>query len=190
MVENRFGLPGLRRPLSVGRAELGEKKGGEEVRTAIFCALLAALALFGVWADRRWNPRGQVQPERVDEIAAILQADKTEDRLIDRWPDAPIIMRGLAEMYDLPPALLPAIARAEGMTEGMHHARNPYGLTYQGRLLEYCDYFHSTAAAAKLLDKNRERWEDGDGVDVDRLARWYCPVNWRQWARNVEGAMR
>lgn len=95
------------------------------------------------------------------------------------------------------------------MTEKMHKARNPYGLEYKGKLLEFGDYFYSTTAAAQLLDRNREKWEvdadvdsvasrvDGqrmvsipiNGVDIDRLARWWCPVSARQWARNVKGAM-
>lgn len=41
---------------------------------------------------------------------------------------------------------------------------------------------------AKLTAAN-ERIALLEGLAQDRLARWWCPVNARQWARNVKGAM-
>jgi len=118
-------------------------------------------------------------------IQRVLDGAKTSDRLIDRWPEAAKVMLEIANHEGIDALLLPCIARAEGMSETMHRAKNPFGMEVRGKLVRYCDYYYSTAAAAKLLKRNEHRWRTESGVDVKALAEWWCPISRETWARNV-----
>ena len=126
------------------------------------------------------------EAEAINTITAILQGDKKECRIIDAWPEAPAVMLMVAEKYKIDPFILPCISRAEGPTPAMLKAHNIYGLEDNGKLLEFIDHYSATEAAAALLAKHKPSYQSTGLVDIEKLARIWCPINKDQWAGNIK----
>lgn len=171
---------------------------GEHALCCLFFGLLAAAVLghvsyhrdlyFRPTAGNRevpLPPTDSAALQSVEAIRLVLDGDRKAVRLIDAWPSAPYCMMNAALEYDIDALLLPCISRAEGPTRRMVDYRNPYGLEYRGRLIDYSGYAdgweRSTRDAAKLLVKMLP----AGGVDIPVLARRWCPKNESLWCANV-----
>ena len=118
-------------------------------------------------------------------ILKILQGDKKACRLLDAWPEAPQTMLEAAEKYSIDPFLLPAISRAEGPTAAMLLCRGIYGLESHGKIIGWSSFDTATMAAAQLLAKLENRYLRSESIFIDSLALIWCPVNHKNWAKNV-----
>lgn len=137
--------------------------------------LLAGLA---VWCKPSFDRA--MEPVPVDTLAVIAELAGPE--LLSYWPSAPQTMQRMARVFDLDPLLLPCIARIEN-PHPKH--RNPYGMTWRGRVVQYDSYTYATYRAAELLAKLRPIYQGERGPNIPALAKVWCPLNQELWARNM-----
>jgi hypothetical protein len=159
------------------------------MRTVLFLLCIIAFALVLAWFwPAEWNKQQDVALMPDDTLATItriLQQDKKECRLLDAWPDAPLVMLDAARKYKIDAYLLPCISRAEGPTPSMLAACNVYGLEWHGELIEFVTHYHATDAAAALLAKHQPTYQSTGLVDIPKLAGIWCPANRELWAGNM-----
>jgi hypothetical protein len=156
------------------------------IGTAFVFALVGGCAWVALDRLERGAVVEEVGQDTLATITRILQQDKKDCRLLDHWPDAPVVMLEAARKYDIDPYLLPAISRAEGPTPAMLKACNVYGLERRGNLLAFISHEYATDAAASILAGYKYRYEIVDGVVViDTLAKIWCPANADLWAGNM-----
>mgnify|MGYP001571226793 CR=1 FL=1 len=154
--------------------------------------LIAGMGLI-IWLslhqlDKQWRDEdtAAVRNDTLATITRILQQDKKDCRLIDNWPDAPLVMLEAARKYEIDPYLLPAISRTEGPTPAMLKACNIYGLEYRGKLIVFADFYYNTEATAALLARHKWAYQSTGLVDVAVLAKIWCPLNAELWAENMK----
>ena len=156
----------------------------------LLIAAMFALIWFSLYQlDKQWaaEDAALANADTLATITAILQGDKKECRLLDNWPDAPLVMLEASRKYEIDPYLLPTISRVEGPTPAMLKACNVYGLEQRGKLIEFIDHYCATDAATAILAGYKYRYEIADGlVCIDTLAQIYCPVNAETWASNMK----
>lgn len=126
------------------------------MRTAIFCILLTALALFIVWADRRWNPR---ERQSTSPIEAFTDRRLRVLECLASWYSSPEHGRPTAsgEIFDST-ALTCAIYRPYLRHAGGWGARLLVRNSYNGRcvLVRITDAMPSRyAIEGRMLDLSR-----------------------------------
>ena len=160
------------------------------IGTAFIFALVGGCAWFALDRLERGGAVEEAGQDTLATITRILQQDKKDCRLLDHWPDAPVVMLEAARKYKIDPYLLPCISRAEGPTPTMLAACNVYGLEQRGELLEFIDNCYSTDAAGAILAKHKSRYQSEGNINMDSLAAIWCPINKEIWAGNVGSIYR
>jgi hypothetical protein len=160
------------------------------IRSIIFVLLVLAFCWLMVsqWDKQIAGENAEsMQADTLATITRILQQDKKQCRLLDHWPEAPLVMLEAARKHGIDPYLLPCISRAEGPTPAMLNACNVYGLERRGKLIGFIAHEYATDAAAALLAKHQPAYQSTGLVDIPKLAAIWCPANASLWAGNMAG---
>ena len=152
-------------------------------------ALVGAMLIIAATTLALWFAsvhREPVRPAPTVDTLAIVTNILARGELLQCWPSAPTTMIRMARVFDLDPLLLPCIARASNPAPKY---RNPYGMTFRGRIVQYDSYTYATYRAAELLAQSRPIWDKGN-PSIPALAKVWCPLNADLWTRNMTAVYR
>lgn len=143
---------------------------------AISAGLAISITKTGWQAEKRLE-----QAAPVDTLA-VIERILAGGNLPERWPGAAKTMLRLSHVFEIDPYLLPAVARCENPNPKYF---NPCGMTYRGKIVQYESYTYGVYRAAELLCKLKPIYDTGDSPNIESLSLVWCPVNAKQWTRNM-----